>query len=239
MRAAWAELAAGLTVYRVEPRDRVRFKICCIGDQHELDTAINAGASAVGLVSSMPSGPGVIPDDRVAQIASRVPPGVDSFLLTSLQAADAIIDQHRHARTSTLQLVDELPAGAHAQLRAALPGIRLVQVVHVVDDRAVDQAATAAEFVDAVLLDSGNPALETKELGGTGRRHDWAVSARIRQQLDIPVFLAGGLNPDNVVGAIETVKPFGVDVCTGVRDEAFRLDRRTLDRFAAAVTATD
>lgn len=219
----------------MEPRDRVRFKVCCIADRHELDAAINAGASAVGLVSSMPSGPGVISDERVAQLASRVPPGVDSFLLTSLQGADAIVEQHRHARTSTLQLVDELPAGAHAQLRATLPGIRLVQVVHVVDERAVEQAAAAAEFVDAVLLDSGNPALKTKELGGTGRRHDWAVSARIRRQLDIPVFLAGGLNPGNVAEAIEIVKPFGVDICTGVRDEAFRLDRRKLDRFAAAV----
>lgn len=223
----------------MEPRDWVRFKVCCIGDRHELDTAVNAGASAVGLVSSMPSGPGVIDDDRIAQIACRVPPGVDSFLLTSLRDAGAIVEQHRQTRTSTLQLVDELPAGAHARLRAALPGIRLVQVVHVVDERAVDQAAAVAEFVDAVLLDSGNPALEIRELGGTGRRHDWAVSARIRRQLDVPVFLAGGLNPDNVAEAIDTVKPFGVDVCTGVRDEAFGLDRRKLDCFAAAVTGVE
>ncbi|MDQ3760156.1 MAG: phosphoribosylanthranilate isomerase [Actinomycetota bacterium] len=203
----------------------------------ELDAAIEAGASAVGLVSSMPSGPGVIPDERVAEIADRVPPGVDSFLLTSQQDAESIIEQHRRARTSTLQLVDKLPAGAHGQLRAALPGIRLVQVVHVVDDRAIEEAAAAAEFVDAVLLDSGNPTLDVKELGGTGRRHNWAVSARIRRQLDVPVFLAGGLNPDNVAEAIDTVQPFGLDVCTGVRDEAFALDRQKLDHFGSAITS--
>lgn len=201
--------------------------------------AINAGASAVGLVSSMPSGPGVISDEVIAEVAQWVPPGIDSFLLTSLQDADAIIEQHRQARMSTLQLVDELPAGAHSRLRAVLPGIRLVQVVHIVDERAGGEAAAAAEFVDAVLLDPGNPTLEVKELGGTGRRHDWAVSTRIRQQLDVPVFLAGGLNPGNVAEAIETVKPFGVDVCTGVRDEAFALDRRQLDYFAAAVTSAN
>lgn len=183
----------------------------------------------------MPSGPGVIADAQITDIARQVPPGVDSFLLTSLQDPEAIIEQHRHARTSTLQLVDELPPGAHARLRTALPGIRLVQVVHVVDDSAIDEARRAVEFVDAVLLDSGNPTLEVKQLGGTGRRHDWAVSARIREQLDVPAFLAGGLTPDNVAEAIDTVQPFALDVCTGVRDEAFTLDRDKLARFAAAV----
>jgi len=221
----------------VEPTKRVRFKICCIASPAELDMAVEVGASAVGLVSSMPSGPGVISDRRITEIARRVPPGVDSFLLTSLQDADSIIEQHWRARTSTLQLVDGLPAETYARLRAALPGIRLVQVVHVVDDRAVEEATRVAEFVDAVLLDSGNPRLEVKELGGTGRRHDWAVSARIRRQLGVPVFLAGGLNPDNVAEAIDTVEPFGLDVCTGVRDETFALDRQRLDRFAAAITS--
>lgn len=214
---------------------RTRFKVCCITGPEEVETAVQAGASAVGLVSSMPSGPGVLPDERIAEIARQVPPGVDSFLLTSLQDPDAIIAQHRHARTSTLQLVDRLPNGAHAHLRRALPGIRLVQVIHVVGDEALDEAAAVAGEVDAVLLDSGNPELETKELGGTGRRHDWAVSARIREKLDIPVFLAGGLNPDNAAEAVATVQPFGLDVCTGVRTESFALDGTRLDRFAAAL----
>lgn len=221
----------------VQPYEGVRFKVCCIADRGELHAAVDAGAAAVGLVSSMPSGPGAIPDTRIADLARRVPPGVDSFLLTSLQDPDAIISQHRQARTTTLQLVDELHPGAYEQLRAALPGIRLVQVVHVVDTGAIDEAMTVAPFVDAVLLDSGNPRLEVKELGGTGRRHDWAVSVRIREQLDIPVFLAGGLNPDNVAEAIDTVQPFALDVCTGVRDRGFALDRGRLSRFAEAVSA--
>jgi phosphoribosylanthranilate isomerase len=231
-------LEARNTVGAVEPRQRVRFKVCCVASPEELHAATEAGASAVGLVSSMPSGPGVIPDAQIADIARQVPPGVDSFLLTSLQDPEAIIEQHRQARTSTLQLVDELPAGAHARLRAALPGIRLVQVVHVVDQGAIDQAATAAQFVDAVLVDSGNPTLEVKQLGGTGRRHDWAVSARIRKQLNVPIFLAGGLNADNVAEAIDTVQPFALDVCTGVRDEALALDLDKLARFATAVAST-
>ena len=160
---------------------------------------------------------------------------MDSFLLTSLQDPDAIIAQHRRLRTSTLQLVDALPAGAHARLREALPGIRLVQVIHVVDGTAFDEALAVAEDVDAVLLDSGNPTLEVKELGGTGRRHDWSISARIVEALDVPVYLAGGLNPSNAAEAVAPVQPFGLDVCTGVRGPDFALDVDKLDQFAAAL----
>lgn len=209
--------------------------MCCVSSLEEMRTAVRAGASAVGLVSWMPSGPGPISDDAIAEIARQVPPGVDSFLLTALQDPEAIIAQHRNTRTSTLQLVDALPAGAHARLREALPGTRLVQVIHVVDDTALDEAAGVAGDVDAVLLDSGQPSLEVKELGGTGRRHDWSISARIVDELSIPVFLAGGLNPGNAAEAVETVQPFGLDVCTGVRDADLALDPMQLDQFVAAL----
>lgn len=219
----------------MQSRARVRFKVCCISGPEEVEVAVRAGASAVGLVSHMPSGPGVISDARIAETARQVPPGVDSFLLTSLQDPEAIIAQHQHTRSSTLQLVDALPAGAHARLRDALPGIRLVQVVHVADEAAFDEARSVAQDVDAVLLDSGNPTLEVKELGGTGRRHDWSISARIVEQLSIPVFLAGGLNPANAAEAAETVHPFALDVCSGIRGSDFALDPIMLDQFAAAL----
>lgn len=212
-----------------------RFKVCCISSSTEADLAIEAGACALGLVSHMPSGPGVIPDDRIAEIAARVPPGVDTFLLTSLQEPESIVEQHRNVRTSALQLVDRLPRGSHAELRSALPGVRLVQGIHVVDEGAIAEAEQVAGVVHAILLDSGNPALETKELGGTGRRHDWAVSARIRERVEVPVFLAGGFNADNAAEAIEVVGPFALDACSGLRDDDFALDRDKLRRFAAAV----
>ena len=181
--------------------------------------------------------------DSAANCAPLVTPVVkgeaDLTIVTSdnprSEDPDAIIAQHRRLRTSTLQLVDALPAGAHARLREALPGIRLVQVIHVVDGTAFDEALAVAEDVDAVLLDSGNPTLEVKELGGTGRRHDWSISARIVEALDVPVYLAGGLNPSNAAEAVATVQPFGLDVCTGVRGPDFALDVDKLDQFAAAL----
>lgn len=206
---------------------RPRVKICCISSLAEAKLAVERGASAVGLVSKMPSGPGVITEDEILRIAARVPPPVASFLLTSEQDVDAIIGQQRRCRTNTVQLVDRLVCGTHADLRAALPGIAVVQVIHVIGQESIEEALRVAPDVDALLLDSGNPALRTKELGGTGRRHDWRLSRQIREQVDVPVFLAGGLNPGNVRQAIEEVGAFGLDVCTGVRTDG-KLDDEKL-----------
>jgi len=213
---------------------RPKIKICCIASVVEAFDAIAAGADAVGLVSRMPSGPGVISDELIASIASAVAGAATTFLLTCLQDPAQIVDQHRRCRTSTLQLVDALPEGALSELRAALPGVSLVQVIHVVDDASVQQALSAAAYVDALLLDSGNPSLRVKELGGTGRTHDWNLSARIVASVPVPVYLAGGLNSVNVGDAIAQVRPFGVDLCSGVRTNG-RLDAAKLARFVATV----
>jgi phosphoribosylanthranilate isomerase len=209
-------------------------KICCIASIEEAWMAIDAGASAIGLVSEMPSGPGPIPESLIAAIAAIVPPGVSSFLLTCEQDAAGIIDQQRRLRVNTIQLCDRLPAGSHQELREALPGVSLVQVVHVTGPEAVDEAIAVAPHVDAVLLDSGNQSLAIKELGGTGRTHDWKLSRRIREAIDVPLFLAGGLNPTNVAAAIREVQPFGIDVCSGLRTEG-ALDPQKLTEFIRAI----
>ena len=203
----------------------------------EARLAVECGADAVGLVSEMPSGAGVIGDDLAAEIAAGVPPGVMSVLLTNRQSVSAIVAQQRAVAANALQLVDELPAGGQAELRLALPGISLIQVVHVRGPEALDEARAVAPQVDAVLLDSGNPELAVKELGGTGRVHDWDLSSRIVAALEIPVFLAGGLHAGNVGEAIARVRPYGVDLCTGVRT-AGKLDEAKLRAFFAAVALT-
>lgn len=201
--------------------------------------AWQAGVDALGLVSSMPSGPGVIGDELIAQIASKVPPPVATFLLTSRLDATSIIAQHRVCSSNTIQLVDAVPPDELHLLRAALPGISLVQVIHVSGEESINEAVGIAPLVDAILLDSGNQKLPVKQLGGTGRTHDWRISRAIRQALDQlphpkPLFLAGGLNAANVRDAIETVQPHGLDICSGVRTDG-HLDASKLQALMAAL----
>ncbi len=210
-----------------------RVKICCIANEQEAADAISFGASAIGLVGKMPSGPGPIADEDIERIARSVPPPVATFLLTCEQTPQGVIEHHLRTRTTTIQIVDELEGRDYDAIRASLPGVKLVQVVHVAGNGSVDEACELAGHVDAILLDSGNPKLAVKELGGTGRRHDWKMSRRIVETCGKPVFLAGGLNSENVREAIETVQPFGLDLCSGVRTEG-QLDLRKLEAFFSA-----
>jgi phosphoribosylanthranilate isomerase len=210
-----------------------RIKICCISSIDEATTAVECGASALGFVGKMPSGPGVIDDELIFKIVKTVPPPVGTFLLTSETSAETIIRHYHRAQTNTIQMVDMVADGTYQQLRQSLPAVKLVQVIHVINETSVDEAIKVSEHVDAVLLDSGNPNLTVKELGGTGRVHNWKLSRKIRESIPIPIFLAGGLKSENVRQALDEVQPFGIDVCSGVRTEG-ALDRRKLDKFFEA-----
>ena len=227
-------IVSKLCVIFISTTMKTRVKICCIASEEEAKLAISFGASALGLVAAMPSGPGPITDDLILQIARSVPPPIATFLLTSETSAAAIIAHHRRTLTNTLQLVDEPEKGAVAAIRDELPSVKIVQVIHVRDERSLDEALQAAEYVDALLLDSGNPSLAIKQLGGTGRVHDWRLSRKIVEQSPVPVFLAGGLHAGNVHEAIDQVQPFGVDLCSGVRTNG-HLDPKKLELFFNAV----
>ncbi len=211
-------------------------KICCIADEAEARLAVAHGAAAIGLVSAMRSGPGVIDDATVAHVAAAVRgEPVRSFLLTAHTTAEAIAAQHAAAGTTTLQLVDHVPLPELQRLRKLVPGVELVQVVHVTGAGALAEARAVAPFVDALLLDSGNPHAAVKQLGGTGRTHDWQLARRIRDAVfPLPLWLAGGLRVHNVAEALATVQPHGLDLCTGVRTEG-RLDADKLAAFMHAV----
>lgn len=211
-----------------------KIKICCISSIEEAETAVYFGASALGLVSEMPSGPGVINNLLIKEIASTIPPCVDTFLLTSKQFSEEIIVQQKELKTNTIQICDRLLDGNYKKIKNSLPGIRIVQVIHVVDESSVEEAIEISNLVDAILLDSGNQNLNIKELGGTGKTHNWELSKKIRTSISKPLFLAGGLNSSNVKEAIEKVQPYGVDICSGVRTNG-KLDRKKLELFINTV----
>ena len=209
---------------------RTRIKICCIASLAEAKLAIRHGADAVGLVGKMPSGPGPIDDELIASIAKNIHPPVASFLLTSEQSAKGVIDHVKKVHTNTVQIVDELTEGSYHEIKKALPHLRIVQVIHVRGEGSIEEALQLQDRIDAFLLDSGNPQAAIKTLGGTGNTHDWNISKELVRAVRIPVFLAGGLHAGNVREAIEVVKPFGVDVCSGVRTNG-KLDETKLKNF--------
>ena len=188
----------------------------------------------MGLVAKMPSGPGPVSDELILKIAKSVPPAISTFLLTSETSAKEIIEHHKRTCTSIIQIVDELKQGTYEEISLALPAVKIVQVIHVIDESSIDKAIIISDHVDALLLDSGNPNLFIKELGGTGRVHNWKLSKNIVEQSKVPVFLAGGLHSGNVRQAIDKVRPFGVDVCSGVRTDN-KLDPKKLEAFMNAV----
>ncbi|MEN9685973.1 MAG: hypothetical protein RLZZ28_1759 [Bacteroidota bacterium] len=210
-----------------------RIKVCCISSAEEAKMAVSHGASALGLVGPMPSGPGIITNELIYSIANQVPPSIGTFLLTSETEMQQIIAHHQKVFTNTIQLVDAVPIAAYSGIKKALPGIKLVQVIHVLNEQSVDTAIEIAEQVDALLLDSGNPNLSVKLLGGTGKTHDWQLSRKIVSQSKVPVFLAGGLHAGNVQEALEKVQPFGLDLCSGVRTDK-KLDPLKLEAFFKA-----
>jgi phosphoribosylanthranilate isomerase len=207
-----------------------KVKICCIQSNAEAQIAIENGAYAIGLVSKMPSGPGVISESKIRAIAKWAPENIKTVLLTSLQNTDEIIEQHNYCGSDVLQLVDSQEIETYQILKKELPKVEIMQVIHVINDNSIMEALEIAKYVDMLLLDSGNPNLETKELGGTGKTHNWQISREIVNQVDVHVFLAGGLNPDNVAEAVKTVNPFGVDVCSGVRTDG-ELDKNKVSKF--------
>ena len=198
--------------------------------------AIDAGADVLGLVGHMPSGPGIITDDLAAEIAAQVPKHIETFLLSSETKASDISVHHARVNSTAIQIVDELNEGSYEEIRVALPAIKLVQVIHVLDQHSVIQAKAVAQHVDALLLDSGNPNLAVKELGGTGRTHNWQLSQQIVAAVDKPVYLAGGLSAVNVNTAINQVKPYGLDLCSSVRSNG-DLDKTKLKAFIQAARA--
>ncbi len=217
---------------------RTRVKICCIASVDEAMLAVKAGADAIGLVGEMPSGPGPIADREISKIAKAAPPAVSPFLLTSETTASGIAEHLLRTGVSTVQLVQHLSLAETLSLDRVLLSTRRVQVIHMEGPEALDLIDKYEPYVHAFLLDSGRPSADVPELGGTGRIHDWELSRAFVEKSSKPVFLAGGLTPDNVGDAIARVKPFGVDLCSGVRTNG-HLDPKKLDAFMGAVRTAD
>ena len=209
-------------------------KICCIANVQEAKLALDYGAHALGLVGPMPSGPGPISPIEAGNIVSQLPSNVNTFYLTSKVSIEEILIEYQVVKSSHIQLTDSTTTTVRKEIKAAYPKLQIVQVIHVVDETSIDEAIEAVAYSDALLLDSGAPDKAIKELGGTGRTHNWEISQQIVNAVNIPVYLAGGLKSNNVAIAVEHVNPFGVDLCSGVRTKG-SLDKLKLASFFEAL----
>lgn len=217
---------------------RTRLKICCIKSVAEAHLAAAAGADILGLVGPMPSGPGTITYAQARVIASDLPGAVEPWLLTSETTARALDAAAEETGVKQLQIVRHVDPAQLQTLRAKRPDLKLIQVIHVEGEGALEKIKAYEPHVDAFLLDSGKPGGAVETLGGTGDVHDWSISARFVAATDRPVMLAGGLNAANVQDAVSRVQPHGVDLCSSLRQED-ALDPKLLQDFVQALRLAD
>ena len=205
-------------------------KICGLKTYDEARLALDAGATAFGfLVALNYETADRISPEIAADIIGKLPKTAETVIVTHLTDPDKAADLARYTGAHTLQVHGDMrPAGVR-QLVALAPSLRLIKAVHVSGPDSLETAAAYADIAHALLLDTRT----ADRLGGTGRTHDWSISAQIVTAVPVPVYLAGGLTPDNVQRAIETVRPAGVDVNSGVKDSAGGKDRRKVGLFVS------
>jgi phosphoribosylanthranilate isomerase len=193
---------------------------------------------ALGFVGVRLPSPRAISDAEIAALTAATPPPLATVLLTSEQTAQAISSQVRRTQPAAVQILPHIDPAESGRLAELEPRIRRIQVIHVESPAVLDLIPIYTPHVHAFLLDSGRPDAATPEFGGTGRAHDWKVSAEFVRASHLPVFLAGGLSAANAAEAIRTVRPFGLDLCSGMRTDG-RLDPEKLGEFMQAVRKAD
>jgi phosphoribosylanthranilate isomerase len=218
---------------------RTRVKICAVASPAEARAAAHAGADAVGIAGPMPPSAETrsaapIETDTARAVFATAPPGVQAWLVTAETHANGVLQHLAFLNAAVVQITRRIDPGDHALIRGAAPWVRIVQVVRMQDEAALELAKGYARTADALLLDSGKPDATIADIDAPPRAHDWSACRQIVSMVDKPVYLAGGLNEANVGEAIQAVRPFGVDLTGGVRTMG-KLDARKLSAFFAAV----
>jgi phosphoribosylanthranilate isomerase len=196
----------------------VKVKICGITNLPDALAAVEAGADALGFVFYERS-PRYVEVPAAAAIIRQLPPFVIKTGVFVDAPEDTVLQAARECGLNLLQFHgNESPAfclsfGLMSMKAFRVKGAQTLQEL-------------CAYQTDAWLLDACTPG----SFGGTGERFDWALAAQA-QQLGRPVFLAGGLNPENVRPAIEQARPYGVDVSSGVEVAPGKKDHRKLRAF--------
>ena len=205
----------------------MRSKICGINSLEDVNVVLKSGAHALGfLVGITHLAEDKVSNEEAKTLIEGLPPYVSSVAVTHLTNVNEIIELVKYLGVTTVQIHDYIPPEAVKVVRDMLQCVKIIKAVHVVDEDALAVAKSFVPYVDAILLDSRT----NERLGGTGMTHNWNISAKIVQAVKKPVILAGGLTSDNVYEAVIKVKPFGVDVNSGVETK-YKKDFLKVSKF--------
>ncbi|MFW6039529.1 MAG: phosphoribosylanthranilate isomerase [Gemmatimonadota bacterium] len=212
----------------------VRVKVSCLRSPEEARRAVSFGAAAIGIASGVPGSTEELDDDQIAAVTASVRDDIGTFLLTALEDPNEIAAKAERCGVNTVQLWEALPPEAYIELRRAAPGLSVAQSIHMGEGNPVERALEMAGVADALVLGSTNPEPPFRWTSPHGRTHDWEASRRIVAAVNVPVILSGGLTRRNVADAVRLVRPYGVEVCSGVRTDG-GLDTSLLVQFLESV----
>ena len=204
----------------------VRVKVCGLTREEDVAIAVEAGADAVGFILGIPSSPRNLTLEKAERLVSKVPVFVDSVIVTAPKSFEWLIEVVQRVKPSAIQIHGKEQLD-FTEIRRKLGNTRLIKTVYVKEALDKETLKELKDF-DAILLDSFNKG----QYGGTGKIHDWGLSAKIREAVKhVPVILAGGLKSENVKEAILKVQPYAVDVASGVEQEPGIKDHEKVRAF--------
>lgn len=208
----------------------VKVKICANKSIEEAQMCLDAGADIIGiLVGQQHVSNDFVNKETAKEIADYVNGKCDVSLVTHLTNAEEIIELTKYIGNNVIQLHSDIDEEEVKKIRKEIPNVKLVRLIHVSSDGQICTDYKKMQYADFYLLDSFN--LKTNQVGGTGLTHDWKKSFELIKQLNKPTFLAGGLNPDNVIQAIKTANPYGVDVNSGCKNKFGKKDAEKVKLF--------
>ena len=206
-----------------------RVKICGVTNVADRNAVVASGADAVGVIHGVPvDTPREVDEDTAETLVAGVPPLVTSVLVTMPTTVQQAVKRVDEIDPNVVQVHDGL---APAELGALAR--RVTQQIVAVVDAEADGIEAYASHADALLVDS----VDAEGGGGTGETHNWERTRDIVDSLDVPVILAGGLTPENVAEAVETVRPFAVDTASGVESSGGVKDHTAVKQFVANARA--
>lgn len=203
---------------------RTRVKICGITNLEDARASVDAGADAIGFVY-FPESPRSVDEDISGEIIRKVGPFITTVGVFVNESVARIKEVVERAGLHVVQLHGSEEPDFVEAVRVELPNTQIIKALKIAN--LDDFVSIGAYAVDAVLLDTFHGELH----GGSGKKFDWDLVLKASMPDNMPFILAGGLKPGNIKDAISKVRPFAVDVSSGVEREPGKKDPKKIKEF--------